>query len=223
MNQKKNSEKRGQKKEMSTVVFLICLAAVCLVVYGAVRLIMTRSLTGGNQGQEPAASGSETDSEADPQNASETVGQEALDTMEQYLQAGSYQELYDYYESQEQHSSADRKYWEVASVWRWMSFMNDTKDALAAAQEESGAGGYYGISYALSGASEACGIIDEALNDGVSRGNEEILTGFRDEILTFLRDDLQMTEEEIAQVTERSGSTPDWDAMEMVIRDRLGI
>ena len=47
--------------------------------------------------------------------------------MEEYFQAGSYEELYEYYNSLESHSPSDDKYWEVGSAWSWMDFVRESK------------------------------------------------------------------------------------------------
>ena len=139
--------------------------------------------------------------------------------MEQYLEKKQYQELYDYYQELGGYNDSYEKYWEVGSAWNWMKFMRETKEAL-----EDDSQTYYGISYALSGTSKALMIIDEAVTDGEDRGNEEILTGFKDEIMSFLKEDLQLSPEETEVVKGAGkGEKPDWDAMEASVLSRLNL
>ena len=144
------------------------------------------------------------------------------ETMEEYYQAEDYESLYNYYVECESYSPSYRKYWEVASAWNWMEFIRETKEALSGPQDEYV---YYGISYALSGASSALSVIEEGLDDGVERGNEEVLEGFREEILQFFREDLKLTEEEIEQVIRGGGRNDavDWDALDRSVMNRLGL
>ena len=144
---------------------------------------------------------------------------EASRVMEEYFQAGSYEELYEYYNSLESHSPSDDKYWEVGSAWSWMDFVRESQKAL---DTEKGPYAYYGISYALSGGAEALRTIEEGLSDGVTRGNEEVLRGFETEILGFFREDLQMTDEEIDAVMEME-EREEFDAMDAKLSERLGL
>ncbi len=146
----------------------------------------------------------------------------AKETMEQYYQEGKYLELYDYYVTQSVYSPSFQKYWEVGSARNWMEAMDETKEALDGPRDTYT---YYGISYAFSGSYQALRVIEEAVSDGVSRGNEDILEGFRTEIMTFFREDMKLTEEEIGEIEEavRTGTEQDWDAWELTVTERLGL
>lgn len=195
----KELPKHHVKKGTKIVILVLAFALILLLAYSAVHKIRLGASAKREQSEEA----------------------KAKEVMEGYFQEGKYLEIYDYYTDLNLYSPSFRKYWEVGSARNWMEYMDETKAALETEQDGYV---YYGISFALSGNSEALSIIHEGLNDGVDRGNEAVLEAFEEEIMTFFREDLKLTEEEISQViAAEGGGTEDWDAMEEAVLERLNI